>query len=286
MHVAVIGLGEVGRCFVEPLLRAGYQVSLCEARPSSHATELAAKLGLSIRAGAGTWLQEADWVLSCVTGAVSLAVTQQAVAHMRKGAAIADLTTASPVVKRDGALLVSKASVRYVDVAIMGGILINRERTPLLVAGEGSEEFKVLMDAAGGRVTTIDGGAAGDAMSLKILRSVFTKGMEALSVELLMSAEKQGVREKLYEQLVDIDQTPLRQFIEMLVRTHVVHAKRRAHEVSDAQGELVSQGLPSTVLPGVEQRFRKTASALEAHPLSLPEPSIDQALDWLLANGR
>lgn len=286
MHVAVIGLGEVGRCFAEPLLRAGYQVSLCEARPSPAAIELAQKLDLPIHPGAGDWLKNANWVLSCVTGAVSLAVTKQVGAHMAHGAAIADFTTASPAVKRKGAEVAANSSVRYVDVAIMGGILINRERTPLLVAGEGVDDFKAVMEKPGGRVKTIEGGAAGDAMSLKILRSVFTKGMEALAVELLMSAEKQGVRDKLYEQLLDIDQTPLRDFIEMLVRTHVVHAKRRAHEVNDAQGELTAQGMPSTVLPGVEERFHKTARALEAHPLSLPEPDIHQALDWLLANGR
>jgi 3-hydroxyisobutyrate dehydrogenase-like beta-hydroxyacid dehydrogenase len=286
MHVAVIGLGEVGRCFAEPLLRAGYQVSLCEARPSPAAVELAQKLALPIHPDAGEWLKDVDWVFCCVTGAVSLAVTKQVTAHLRQGAAIADFTTASPAVKREGAAITTKSSVRYVDVAIMGGILINRERTPLLVAGEGMDDFKAVMEKAGGRVKAIEGGAAGDAMSLKILRSVFTKGMEALAVELLMSAEKQGVRDKLYEQLLDIDQTPLRDFIEMLVRTHVVHAKRRAHEVNDAQGELTAQGMPSTVLPGVEERFHKTARALEAHPLSLPEPDIHQALDWLLANGR
>lgn len=286
MHVVVIGLGEVGRCFAEPLLRAGYQVSLCEARPSPAAIELAAKLGLPIHSGAGDWLGDAEWVLSCVTGAVSLGVTRQVAAHLRQGAAIADFTTASPSVKREGAEVAAKSFVRYVDVAIMGGILINRERTPLLAAGEGMDDFKTVMEKAGGRVKTIEGGTAGDAMSLKILRSVFTKGMEALAVELLMSAEKQGVREKLYEQLLDIDQTPLRDFIEMLVRTHVVHARRRAHEVNDAQGELTAQGMPSTVLSGVEERFHKTARALEAHPLPLPEPEIHQALEWLLANGR
>lgn len=285
MHVAVIGLGEVGRCFVKPLLRAGYQVSLCEARPSPAAIELAQKLELPIHPSANAWLADADWVLCCVTGTVSLAVTGQVVAYMREGAAVADFTTASPSVKREGAEVASNSLVRYVDVAIMGGILINRERTPLLVAGEGANEFKAVMEKAGGRVKAIEGGAAGDAMSLKILRSVFTKGMEALAVELLMSAQKQGVRDKLYEQLLDIDQTPLRDFIEMLVRTHVVHAKRRAHEVKDAQDELTAQGMPSAVLPGVEERFNKTARALEAHPLSLPEPNIHQALDWLLANG-
>lgn len=261
-------------------------MSLCEAKPSPAAVELARSLGLPIQASAGPWLQSADLVLSCVTGSVSLAVTRQALRDMREGAALADLTTASPGVKREGAALAAADGVRYLDVAIMGGILMKREQTPLLVSGEGADAFKQAMDKVGGRVKVIPDGTAGDAMSLKILRSVFTKGMEALSVELLMSAEKQGVREKLYEQLLDIDQTPLREFVEMLVRTHVVHAARRTHEVRDAQEELVSQGLPSTVLPGVEARFRKTAEALETHPMAAPEPSLGEAIDWLLANGR
>jgi 3-hydroxyisobutyrate dehydrogenase-like beta-hydroxyacid dehydrogenase len=154
----------------------------------------------------------------------------------------------------------------------------------LLAAGAGANELKTLLEQAGARVQVIQGGAAGDAISLKILRSVFTKGMEALSVELLTSAEKQGVRAQLYEQLNDIDQTPLRSFIDMLVRTHVIHAKRRAHEVHDANKVLAAQGLPSLVLPGVEQRFLDTARKLDSHPLEVADPDIDQALHWLLAN--
>lgn len=123
----------------------------------------------------------------------------------------------------------------------------------------------------------------GDAISLKFLRSVLTKGMEALSVELLMSAEKQGVREELYAQLSDIDKIALRSVIDSMVRTHVIHAQRRAHEVQDAQRELTSLGLRSTVLPGVEERFHKTIESLAAHPLPVAEPSVEQALDWLLS---
>lgn len=164
----------------------------------------------------------------------------------------------------------------------MGAISLNWVRTPLLASGAGAEELKTVIEQAGGRVQVIKDGVPGDAISLKILRSVFTKGMEALSVELLTSAEKQGVREKLYEQLQDIDQTPLRSFIDMLVRTHVIHAKRRAHEVHDANNELTSQGLPSLVLPGVEQRFLTTAKKLEKQPLETAEPNVEQALQWLL----
>ncbi|WP_326830365.1 NAD(P)-dependent oxidoreductase [Xylophilus rhododendri] len=223
-------------------------------------------------------------MLCCVTGAVALEASRQIAPHLKAGATLADMTTASPATKREAAALTAQQGARYLDVAIMGGILSGRERTPLLASGDGAEAFQRLLAPCGGRVKTIDGGAVGDAMALKILRSVFTKGMESLSVELLLSAERLGVRQKLYEQLQDIDQTPLRDFIDMLVRTHVVHAGRRAHEVHDAQQELIAQGAPSQVLPGVEQRFQRTARALAAAPLGLPEPSIEEALGWLQAH--
>ncbi|WP_028998866.1 NAD(P)-binding domain-containing protein [Azohydromonas australica] len=283
MRVAIIGLGEVGRCYAKPLHEAGFELTLCEAWPSAAASELAAQWGLPIHDKPGAWLASAQWVLSCVTGAQALAVVEQVVPHLAADTSLADFTTASPEVKRRAAQHAAEHGMRYVDTAIMGAISLNWVRTPLLASGDGAEDLKTLLEKAGGRVQAIPGGKAGDAISLKILRSVFTKGMEALSVELLTSAEKQGVRDKLYEQLSDIDRTPLRSFIDMLVRTHVVHAKRRAHEVHDAQGELAAQGLPSLVLPGVEQRFRDTAAKLEHNPLNAADPSVDQALQWLLA---
>jgi 3-hydroxyisobutyrate dehydrogenase len=284
LKIAVIGLGEVGRCYAAPLHAAGFKLELCEARPSPAALALANDLGLAIHPNVGPWLDQADWVLSCVTGTVALEVVRKLSPLMKPGATIADFTTASPEVKRSAAEVAAAHGVGYVDTAIMGGISLNLVRTPLLASGNGAEALKQIIEHAGGRMAVIQNGVAGDAISLKILRSVFTKGMEALSVELLMSAEKQGVREKLYEQLSDIDQTPLRTFLDMLVRTHVIHAKRRAHEVHDAQAELTSQGLSSMVLPGVEERFNRTAKALEVRPTAVAEPNIEQALEWLLAS--
>lgn len=282
LRIAIIGLGEVGRCYAKSLHEAGFELLLCEAMPSPAAIELSTQWSLPLQDKPGEWLAAADWVVSCVTGSFALSVTQQVLPYIKKGAGLADFTTASPQTKRQAAKMAAEQSVRYVDTAIMGAISLNWIRTPLLASGQGAEEMKSFIEQAGGRVQVIRGGAAGDAIALKILRSVFTKGMEALSVELLISAEKQGVREKLYEQLQDIDQTPLRNFIDMLVRTHVIHAKRRAHEVHDANNELISQGLPSLVLPGVEQRFLATAKKLEKQPLETVDPNVEQALQWLL----
>lgn len=282
MNISIIGLGEVGRCYAAPLHAAGHTLSLCEAHSSAAATALAADCGLPIQQVPGNWLGQADLVLLCVTSTTSLPVLAQVLPFLPPHALVADLTTASPATKREAAARAQAAGKSYVDTAIMGAISLNRVRTPLLATGDGADTLKAMLEPAGARVQVISGGKAGDAISLKILRSVFTKGMEALCVELLMSAERQGVRQQLHEQLADIDQTPLRDFMDMLVRTHVVHARRRAHEVHDARNELLAQGLQSVVLAGVEQRFLDTVAALENTPPEQPEPDVDQALAWLL----
>lgn len=282
-RIALIGLGEVGRCYLTPLHAAAFALSACEVRMTPAATTLAEALDVVVHEKPGTWLAQADWVLSCVTGDVALQVVQDVVPFMKTGARLADLTTASPDSKRQAEKTALAHGVSYVDTAIMGGISLTGVRTPLLAAGQDAGGLKEIIERAGGRLQVIPDGVVGDAISLKFLRSIFTKGMEALSVELLMSAEKQGLREKLYAQLSDIDEIPLRSFIDSMVRTHVIHAKRRAHEVQDAQRELGLQGLHSTVLPGVEERFHQTAASLAVHPLPVAQPSVEQAIDWLLS---
>lgn len=281
MTIAIIGLGEVGRCFAEGLLAAGQDVQFCEARPSPAAEALSRSRGIAIHAEIGPWLSGVDWVFSCVTGAVALKVLETALPFVKPGQSYADLTTASPDSKRRAAAIATQAGVDYVDVAIMGSIAMMGFATPLLASGPQSGDFRSLMTAAGGRASAVEGGAAGDAISLKIMRSIFTKGLEALAVELLVYADRTGARGKLFGQLRDLDEMPLQKLLEGLVRTHVIHAKRRAHEVHDAAREMAAQGMTSVVLPGVARRFEDTVALVDGASLAAGDVSIEQALAML-----
>lgn len=285
MNIAIIGLGEVGRCYASALASsAGTKLLLCEQRVSESAANLAGALGLPIQGETGPWLGEADWVVSCVVGTNSLGVAQACFANMKSGAYFADLTTASPDIKRLGANLAQEKGIVYVDVAIMGAIALLGPQTPLLCAGDGAEAFSTLVaEAVGVAPRVLSKGRAGDAMSLKILRSVFTKGMEALAVEVLMASEQQGLRTALYEVLQDIDKASLSQFLEMLVTTHVVHARRRMHEVDEAKQQLAATGIDSDVLDGVRRRFARTVEKLDFSPIPSERPVLSEALAWLSA---
>jgi 3-hydroxyisobutyrate dehydrogenase len=283
MNIAIIGLGEVGRCYVTALAgMAETKLLLCEQRVSELAAKLAEDAKQPIREAIGPWLAEADWVFSCVVGTKSLEVAQTCFRYMKQGASFADFTTASPETKRQGADFAKEKEIAYADVAIMGAIALLGARTPLLCSGNGAQSFSgILGEAVGVVPRVLSDSQAGDAMSLKILRSVFTKGMEALAVEVLMAAERQGLRTELYEVLQDIDKASLPQFLEMLVTTHVIHARRRMHEVEEAERQLAAIGIVSDVLDGVQHRFARTAEKLDASPLPTEKPALADALNWL-----
>jgi 3-hydroxyisobutyrate dehydrogenase len=280
MKVALVGLGEVGRCYAEALHAQGIELLLVEKRMSQAAVALAERIGVVPHTEIGPWLREVSAVLVCTTGKESKTISIQCAEHLAEGSLIADFTTADPAHKREAAAKAHEKSVQFADVAIMGGITLTFARTPLLVSGSGADRLAALLAPLEGTVRVIRG-EAGDAISLKLLRSVFTKGLEALGVEVLVAAQRQGVREQLYEVLSDIDNTPLRDFVNMVVRTHVIHAARRTHEVEQAAEQLALLGLPSRVLPGVRERFVATTDLLARNPLPTEQPTIDQALSWL-----
>jgi 3-hydroxyisobutyrate dehydrogenase-like beta-hydroxyacid dehydrogenase len=286
MKIAIIGAGEVGLTYARPWLAAGHDLILCDLKPSPQAQAFALEHGLELSSSISAAVLGCDVAVSCVFGTVSLAVAEQALASMQRNALFIDMTTADPRQIRAAAERAAQLQVSYVDVAILGAIALTHEKTNLLGAGTGIERAESLYRSIGAPLKGVEGGAAGDAAALKILRSVFTKGLEALTIECFMAAEKQGVTEQLHDALSDIDQASLRDFLGALIRTHVEHAPRRLKEVEEAERQLLAADMPVSVLPGVKALFQRTAQQIDADPLGTTTPTLPQAFDWLFkANG-
>lgn len=177
-------------------------------------------------------------------------------------------------------LLVKK--IFFVDVAIMGGVSLTQERTPLLCAGNGSEKIVSLMEKLGVPIRVLPDGKSGDAASLKLLRTVFTKSLSALAVECIVAAEYHGVKELLYDILSDFDETPLTEHLDRLLCNHIKHACRQRNEIADAEEQLKSAGLPVQLLPSVKSLFETTCENIKSHPIETSNPTTQEALNWLL----
>ncbi|GLZ48097.1 hypothetical protein Acsp06_42820 [Actinomycetospora sp. NBRC 106375] len=232
--VAVLGLGEAGWEIAADLVAAGAEVRGYD--PKVTPADM-----ISARVDEADAVRDADLVLSVNSSHDALDALANAAAGLRPGTVWADLNTASPGTK---AALVDAApdGVAVVDVALMSPVPGKGLRTPMLVSGEGAARYAHLLGSLGADVT-VQPGPAGTAISRKLLRSVFYKGLAAAVVEALEGARAAGCEEWLAgnvaAELAGFDAATIDRLVDGTRR----HARRRADEMAAAAQQLRELGV-------------------------------------------
>ena len=282
MKIALIGGGVVGRCYGAALQQQGRVIcGIWDSRPTDAILAFAESVDSVVHNDAGEWLRDADFVLSAVFGTAALEVANLALPHVQPGTLYVDLTTADPADMRTIANIARSRGCSFVDAAITGAVDLHRERTPLLCAGERAAEVAALFAGFGARAQVVST-RPGDAACLKLLRSIFTKGLEALTVECLTTAERYGLREELHEVLSDVDQGSLRKQMESMLTTHIAHAARRRDEVENACRQMEHAGIDSIVLPAVAHLFDRAAVQAAFEAVGGSDACLHMARDYAM----
>lgn len=239
MEIAVLGLGEAGRIYAEGLHRRGAHVRGYDPAYAGDDLEIGV-IAPSLEAA----VDGAELTLSLVGASAAAAVAARARPAMPPHAVFADMNTASPELMRQLAAEARAASIRYVDVAIMAPVPRAGIDTPLLACGTGAAW---LTDAFRGLGVPIEdvGREAGVAAGLKLLRSVFMKGLAALAFESLTAAERAGSMAWMKSQIAAELGPAGDALVERLITGTKLHAARRAHEMRDALDYVESLGTPS-----------------------------------------
>jgi len=286
MKIALIGCGEVGGAYGRAL-NGKAKLFLCDIVSEGRPGELARELELELHSAPGDWLRDCDIVIGAVQGRESAVAAASVLPFLSQGSVYVDVSTGAPDSLRQSAKEFEAAGRSFVDTAILGAIALTGGKTPVLIAGSDAEcarDIFVMMEAP---VKLLEGGSPGDAVALKLLRSVIIKNLECAAVESFTAAEHLGVRDKLFEALGDVDNAPFTDLLESLVMTHILHSKRRMHEMEEASAQLRSLGFDAAVTGSLGPRYAATLKAHESSPP--PEDSqqnLDSALAWLIKAGR
>ena len=240
--VAVLGLGEAGSRIAADLAGAGADVRGYDpARPG----EGSAPDPESAVAGS-------DVVLSLCSARAALAAAESVLAVLGRETIYADLNTASPALKRELAELVAATGARFADVALLGPVPARGLATPALASGEGAQAFADAFGPLGMPVEVVSD-QAGDAATLKLLRSVFMKGLAASAIESMQAAEAAGRADWLAGEIAEVIGQPL---LDRLLESSRKHAARRTDEMEAAQALLRTLG--------IEPRVAEASAALLA----------------------
>ena len=226
---AIIGSGELGR-------------ALAEALPAE-------VLGRGELPGA------ADCVIAAVPASAQLEVARAVAPALAAGSVYVDPSPLAPEAKAEVERAVAGAA--YVDAAILGTTAADGHRAPFLASGPGAARFRELVEPFGLVVTAIDA-PAGAATRVKLLRSVYMKGRDALILEMLLAARRYGIEHEVVASIKGTgEQVPFPALAERVMTALAIFAERRAEELATSADVLREAGVDPLVAEAGAERLRR-----------------------------
>ena len=253
VRVALLGLGEAGRIYAADLVERGAAVTAADPAVD------AAPDGVTLASGIAEAVRDAEVVLSLVGGGAAASVLDEAVSAMRPDAVFADLNTVAPATKQRLAARAAAHGIRFADVAVLAPVPRARIDTPLALSGSGASRLQPILASLGVPATDL-GPEAGTAAGLKLLRSVFMKGLAALVFESVTAARSIGAEDWVTDQIASELGPSGHELVRRLLEGTPVHAVRREAEMRDALAFLESLGAAHPMTDGTIEWLHALAS--------------------------
>jgi 3-hydroxyisobutyrate dehydrogenase-like beta-hydroxyacid dehydrogenase len=203
-------------------------------------------------------LARSEIVLSTVTTDVALEAAQACASHLDGNHIFVDLNATSPAIKRAIAAALSPSGASFVEGAILGAIAVTGAQTRILVCGHKGANVADTLTRLGLNVAFY-GDEIGRASTFKLLRSIFSKGMEALLLESMLAARRAGVGEDVWREIVaTLDERSFAEIGGNWMRTHGAAHARRYHEMVQVETLVRELGIDPLVTQATTAFFQRS----------------------------
>jgi 3-hydroxyisobutyrate dehydrogenase-like beta-hydroxyacid dehydrogenase len=257
--IALIGFGEVGGIFGADFAAQGQQVRafdiLFHSKKQRDAMLAKARdRKVATRESLQDCVRDADLIISAVTASSARDVARDAAAHLESHQIFLDINSVSPGTKRQMAALLA-ASVQFVEAAVMAAVPPQRLKVPMLLGGPHAQVAAERLRALGMNLTPLSD-RIGVASAVKMCRSVFIKGLEALAVESLIAARRYGAEDQVLASLAATYPSMGWQesLPDYLVSRVAEHGRRRAAEMREVAQALREVGVDPKLAGAIAER--------------------------------
>ena len=266
--ITVIGFGEAGASLCIGWNRRGIRsFDIKQTNPNLKAAKCAEMhdQGVDAAEDIGAAVYGADLIFSTVTADQAFAAASSAAPWLKAGAFFFDLNSCAPSTKQESAAVIEAAGGRYIDIAVMATITTHFHHTPMLICGDQSTAALAALKALDMAPKLVPG-PVGRASTIKMVRSVLVKGMEALTAECFWAASKAGVIDEVAASL-DASQTDMswKQQAHYNAERMTTHGIRRAAEMREVHKTLIDLGITPDMTRGTidrQQQFGDLAISL------------------------
>ena len=288
-RIALIGFGEVGSLFARELMATGrhsvavYDI-LFDTAPGTAMKDRARVLNAVPCPTAAEAAKDALVVISAVTATSAADVAREAGDYLKPGQFFLDINSVSPETKRGDEALVAKSGADYVEAAVMAPVALYGIKVPMLLGGRRAVALAEILNPSGFRMTPV-AETVGQASAIKMCRSVFIKGIEALAVEGFLAARRYGVEDKV---IASLDETfPSLDWEKQagyLISRVLEHGRRRAAEMRESAETIAAAGIEPLMTLATARRHDWFADRVAENPSlkSAPQAEWRASLDVIL----
>ncbi len=249
MKIGFIGFGEAAFCICSGLRREGIEGIVAYDTLATHEAfgptvrQRAEEAGVTLRDSVKAVAEQADILFAAVPSSYTLEVCKSVLPYLRKGQIYADVSASTPKTKQEIWALLAPTGVLFADAAMLGSLPQDQHRVPITASGNGAKALYDAMTPFGMRITCVEGGA-GAASAIKLVRSIYMKGMAALMYEMLQAADAYSVTDDVVSSIAtSMDGIAFTDHLKRLVTSTAIHAKRRAAELKGSLQLMDESGL-------------------------------------------
>src|SRR5215210_123461 len=261
-RLCFIGFGEAGQAIASGLREAGVQHTaawdiLFPKDEGARLKQAGEAIGARLASSAAEAVANSDIIVAAVTAGSSLDAAKSVAPHLSGNPYFLDVNSVSPGRKREAAKVL-EGTARYVDVAILAPIHPKKHQTPLLLAGPHAQAvLPLLIDELDMR-GAIASDQVGAAAALKMIRSVMIKGIEALTAECFLAAQRAGIAQEVAASLHNNYPTlDWNKVIDYNLERMAGHGIRRAEEMEQVAATLNELGIAPLMTQGTVARQRE-----------------------------
>ena len=283
--VCFIGFGEVASIFSKPIRQKGVEVAAFDVLLSrEEGKEILNKrvlvdgiqFGLLPDAVTG-----ADLILSTVTTSVAEDAAQSCTEHIRPGQMYIDLNATAPSMKRRIAEIIQPTGADFVEGSILGAVGVTGSKTHILTGGPKGRETADILTRLGLHAAYYSS-EIGKASTFKMLRSIFSKGLEVLLLEFLIAGKRAGIEDDLWKEIVDLfKNNPFDVVAANWIKTHATAHERRYHEMKQVREVVQEIGLEPILTSGTEAFFKRSCELGLKDAFPEKPDTVDAVIDFM-----
>ncbi|MCC5636972.1 DUF1932 domain-containing protein [Nostoc sp. CHAB 5844] len=254
--VGILSPGDMGQAIASILNQHGLKTIAALENRSPRTRQLAAAANIQDVGSLTQLVIESDVVLSVLVPAAAAKVAQQVaqvITNVGKQILYVDANAVAPQKVKNIAQLIESSGATFVDASIIGPPPRIPGRTRIYASGKQAGEFQQLSNY--GLDIRVIGDEIGQASGLKMSYAALTKGLTAISTELLIAAHRLGLDEQLWSE-VSHSQPALASILLRSIPSMTPKAHRWVGEMEEIAETFKELGLTERIFYGAADVYR------------------------------